>query len=91
MTTALTRPPSAPATAALRRPERVASAGPPCPASGPPRVAHPGLVHAVEVHRATDELSGEPEVAVCGAIVIAGSKPFQATAAACGVCAAAAG
>jgi len=90
VTTALTRPPSAPATRAFLRPELAASA---CPACWPPRLrgAHPGLVHAVEVHRATDELSGEPEVAVCGAIVIAGSEPFQATAAACGVCAAAAG
>ncbi|MGY1729346.1 hypothetical protein ACI79J_20485 [Geodermatophilus sp. SYSU D01062] len=28
-----------------------------------------GLVHAVEVHRSAEELTGENEVALCGAIV----------------------
>jgi len=50
-----------------------------------------GLVHAVALHRRVDELSGEPELAVCGAIVAVqgGRWPAEATAATCPECAAA--
>ena len=52
-----------------------------------------GLVHAVALHRRVDELSGEPELAVCGAIVAVqgGRWPAEAAATPCPECAATAG
>ena len=38
------------------------------------------LVHAVALHRRVDELSGEPELAVCGAIVAVSAARFPAEA-----------
>lgn len=48
-----------------------------------------GAVHAVESHRSPDELTGEPEIAVCGAIVAVGEHrwPGPAAEVACTECA----
>ncbi|MGY1782610.1 hypothetical protein [Geodermatophilus sp. SYSU D01036] len=37
-----------------------------------------GLSHAVEVHRSAEELTGENEVALCGAIVQVLDAPWHA-------------
>jgi hypothetical protein len=44
------------------------------------------LVHAVEVHRSADEVAGENEVALCGAIVQVLGTPWPADAAPCPRC-----
>ncbi len=63
--------------------------------SGRPRSAWPtrlcpgdqaDLVHAVEVHRSPDEVAGENEVALCGAIVQVLDTPWSSTAASCPRC-----
>ena len=45
-----------------------------------------GLVHAVEVHRSADEVAGENEVALCGAIVQVLDAPWPAAADPCPRC-----
>jgi hypothetical protein len=43
-------------------------------------------VHAVEVHRSADEVAGENEVALCGAIVQVLDAPWPAAADPCPRC-----
>ena len=45
-----------------------------------------GLEHAVEVHRSADEVAGENEVALCGAIVQVLDAPWSAVADPCPRC-----
>ncbi|SMO93572.1 hypothetical protein SAMN06273567_1082 [Geodermatophilus aquaeductus] len=44
---------------------------------------HPDAIadalHAVEAHRNPDELTGEPEVALCGVIVAVSDEPWPET------------
>jgi hypothetical protein len=48
-----------------------------------PRRMHPDAIadalHAVEAHRSPDELTGEPEVALCGVIVAVSDEPWPET------------
>jgi hypothetical protein len=48
-----------------------------------PRRMHPDAIadalHAVEAHRNPDELTGEPEVALCGVIVAVSDEPWPET------------
>ncbi|WP_336027541.1 hypothetical protein [Geodermatophilus sp. FMUSA9-8] len=50
-----------------------------------PRRMHPDAaadaLHAVEVHRSAEELTGEPEVALCGVIVAVHDEPWPPDAA----------
>ncbi len=45
-----------------------------------------GLVHAVEVHRSAEEVAGENEVALCGAIVQVLDSPWPPAAEPCPRC-----
>jgi hypothetical protein len=45
-----------------------------------------GLVHAVEVHRSAEEVAGENEVALCGAIVQVFDSPWPPAAEPCPRC-----